>query len=102
MRSFAEFVDEKELLGKMLNRGLAKEGLQVRIGSEYFPELKEFSVVSSGFSVNGRPMGVLGILGPKRMPYERMMAIVDTVAKLMNQHLDRQGGPYLEGANDRE
>lgn len=90
LRNFAQFVDEKETLEKVLTRGLVNDGLQVRIGSEHFPELKDFSVVSSGFSYKGRPMGVLGILGPKRMQYERMMAIVGTVAKLMNQYLEGQ------------
>jgi heat-inducible transcriptional repressor len=97
MRNFAQFVDEKEALEEVLHRGLTQDGLQVRIGSEYFPELKDFSVVSSGFRVNGRPMGVLGILGPKRMPYDRMMALVDAVAKMMNKHADG-AGELLEGA----
>ena len=88
LRNFVQFVDEKEALGEMLTRGLTQEGLQVRIGSEYFPELKEFSVVSSGFHIKGRPMGVLGILGPKRMEYQRMMAIVNTVANLMNKFME--------------
>jgi heat-inducible transcriptional repressor len=88
MRNFAQFMDEKESLGQMLTRGLSQDGLQVRIGSEYFPELKDFSVVSSGFHVRGRPVGVLGILGPKRMQYERMMSIVNTVAQMVNQFLE--------------
>ncbi|MCG3203513.1 MAG: Heat-inducible transcription repressor HrcA [Elusimicrobia bacterium] len=88
LRNFAHFVDEKEALGAMLTRGLVEEGLQVRIGSEYFPEMKDFSVVSSGFQIRGRPMGVLGILGPKRMEYHRMMAIVNTVANIMNKLLE--------------
>lgn len=101
MRNFAQFVDEKEALGEVLTRGLTKEGLQVRIGSEYFPELKDFSVVSTGFSVNGRPVGVIGILGPKRMQYERMMSIVETVSKLMSQFLEGHQN-LLEDKNDHE
>ncbi len=93
MRSFAQLVDEKEALGEVLSRGLSQEGLQVRIGAE-LPELKEFSVISAGYRVNGRPVGVVGILGPKRMEYERMMAIVNTVAKLMNGYLE--GRPRLD------
>jgi len=92
MRRFAQLVDEKEVLGEVLSRGLTQEGLQVRIGAE-LPELKEFSVISAGYRVGGRPVGVIGILGPKRMEYERMMAIVNTVAKLMNGYLE--GSPRL-------
>jgi heat-inducible transcriptional repressor len=88
MRNFAQLVDEKEALGEVLMKGLNQQGIQVRIGSEYTPELKDFSVVSSTYQLNGRQVGILGILGPKRMQYERMMAIVDTVAKLMNGFLE--------------
>lgn len=88
MRNFAQLVDEKQALGEVLMKGLGSSGLQVRIGSEVRPEWKDFSVVSSGYHLNGRPVGVLGIVGPKRMEYERMMAIVNTVAKLVNRFLD--------------
>ncbi len=100
MRNFAQFVDEKEVLGEMLTRGLRQEGLQVRIGSEYFPELKDFSVVTSGFHVKGRPVGVLGILGPKRMQYDRMMAIVNTMAGLMNKFLEGEGHRLEDKSGD--
>jgi heat-inducible transcriptional repressor len=92
MRHFAQLVDEKEALGEVLVRGLNTAGLQVQIGSEVDPDLKDFSVVSSGYRVNGRPVGVLGILGPKRMEYERMMAIVNTVANLVNRFLEGPDG----------
>jgi transcriptional regulator of heat shock response len=46
-------------------------------------------------------VGVLGILGPKRMEYERMMAIVDTVAKLMNRVLEGNRD-FLEDRRGRE
>ena len=63
MRNFAQLVDEKEALGEVLSRGLDQEGLQVRIGSE-LPELKEFSVISAGYRVGGRPVG--GTSGTRR------------------------------------
>jgi heat-inducible transcriptional repressor len=88
MRHFARLVDEKETLGQVLNKELNKQGLQVRIGLETSPELKNFSVVSSSYEMNGRLVGVLGILGPKRMEYERMMAIVNMVAQLVNRALN--------------
>jgi heat-inducible transcriptional repressor len=87
MRHFAELVDEKQALGEVLTRELKSQGLQVKIGIESSPELKNFSVVSSSYEINGRRVGVLGILGPKRMEYERMMSIVNTVAQLVNRML---------------
>ncbi len=91
MRTFAHLVDEKEALGQVLARELSQKGLQVRIGAE-MPELKDFSVVSTGYSLNGRPVGIIGILGPKRMEYERMMSIVNTVANLMSGYFEGRGG----------
>lgn len=87
MQSFAQLIDEKKALGKLLNRELNDIGLKVKIGFKGSPALKDFSVVSTRYEVNGRPMGVLGILGPKRMEYERMMSIVDTVAHFVNELL---------------
>jgi len=88
MQQFAHLVDEKQALGNLLSKELKKNGLQVRIGSETSPELKNFSVVSSSYEINGRLVGVLGILGPKRMEYERMMSIVNAVAQLVNRVLE--------------
>jgi heat-inducible transcriptional repressor len=88
MRTFAQLVDEKEALGQVLIKELNKNGVQVKIGAEASPELKNFSVVSTCYNLKGRPVGVLGILGPKRMEYERMISIVDTVAGLVNRVLE--------------
>lgn len=96
MRNFAQIVDEKKLLAELLAKELTKQGLQVRIGSESSPELKDFSVVSSSYHMNGRPVGVVGILGPKRMEYQRMMSIVNAVAKLVNQVFENDKSPLLE------
>ncbi len=101
IRHFTQLVDAKQALSEVLSKGLRREGLQVRIGSEV-PELKDFSVVSSGYQLNGRPVGVLGILGPKRMEYARMMAIVNTVANLVNRFLDGSKDTLLENGSGNE
>ncbi len=102
MRSFAHLIDEKEALGEVLNRELNQKGVLVKIGIETSPELKDLSVVSTCYHVRGRPVGVLGILGPKRMEYERMMAIVETVAGIVNQFLDGSHNPILEEVRENE
>jgi heat-inducible transcriptional repressor len=102
MRTFAHLVDEKKLLGNVLNRELSKKGLEVKIGVESAPELKNLSVVSTCYQLHGRPMGVLGILGPKRMEYERMMSIVNSVANLVNRFLEGDESRFLEGKDAGE
>ncbi|OVE77452.1 hypothetical protein BVX98_02855 [bacterium F11] len=96
LRSFAYLVDKKEALAEVFNQELDRKGLQVRIGKEASPELKDFSVVSSSYRFRGRPVGVLGILGPKRMEYQRMMSIVSTVTELVNRFLHQHDRDLLE------
>jgi len=97
MRGLAQLIDEKRALTEILRRDLGQSGLQVKIGLEGVPELRDFSVVSTMYQFHGRPLGLLGILGPKRMEYERMVAIVNTVADLVNQFLNERGSRLLEG-----
>jgi heat-inducible transcriptional repressor len=54
--------------------------------------------VSSSYEVNGRQVGVLGILGPKRMEYSRMVALVDAVSRMVSQSLERMSGERDEDA----
>jgi len=96
MRNFARMVDQKKALMEILNREIDQQGLNVKIGLESAPELKDFSVVSSCYLMHGKPVGVLGILGPKRMEYERIMSIVNAVAEHVNEYLDAHGTPLLE------
>ena len=70
--------------------GAKSKGVVVRIGAENkSPGFRNLSVVSSSYTVNGRPVGLLGILGPKRMEYSRMVAVVDAVSRLVSQSLGR-------------
>jgi heat-inducible transcriptional repressor len=93
MRNFAQLVDEKEELGQVLTRKIGEGGLKIQIGKEAAPSLKDFSVVSTSYRAKGRPVGILGILGPKRMEYERMIAIVNSVASLVTGALEEFSGP---------
>lgn len=97
IRNFAQLVDKKQALAQIFYKELDKKGVQVRIGINRPPELKDLSVVSSSYTVRGRPLGVIGILGPKRMEYQRMMAIVNTVSELVNQFLTQSETDLLEG-----
>ena len=92
LNQLVHFMDTRRTLAEILSRELeaSKPGAHVKIGLEnQTPELKEFSVVSSTYAQAGRPVGVLGILGPKRMQYDKMIAIVNEVSHLLNQALDR-------------
>jgi heat-inducible transcriptional repressor len=68
------------------------EGVQIFIGEESgYKVLDECSVVTAPYSVNGKILGVLGVIGPTRMAYERVIPIVDMTAKLLGAALNQRG-----------
>ena len=52
--------------------------------------LDEFSVVTSPYESGGRVIGVLGVIGPTRMAYERVVPVVDITARLVTAALNRE------------
>lgn len=92
MRGLFRMIEEKRLLSSILNEQMKKGGMRVLIGEETREDaMKEMSVVSSTYKAGERVMGVLGILGPRRMEYPKMMAFVEFVGDLVNQVLSRSG-----------
>ncbi len=88
--------EERDGLVHVLRSRLAEgAGLSpvVLIGSESRePRFKEMSFVASQYSVGDKPAGVLGIIGPRRMPYSRLTAIVDYTANMVSRFLTRLAG----------
>lgn len=79
--------EQKELLAKVLGTRVARGGPFVTIGSEHAPELSGFTLVTSGYRF-GRLRGILGVIGPTRMPYEKVIAIVDYTSSLVTRMLE--------------
>ena len=83
-KNFVNILDEKELMADMLNSGFA-EDINVYIGEESNKdELKEFSIVTFKHKVNGKDLGTIGIIGPKRMDYSKVISVM----KYINQKLN--------------
>ncbi|MGH7411638.1 MAG: heat-inducible transcriptional repressor HrcA [Candidatus Methylomirabilis sp.] len=77
--------EEKSKLVKILDQCLARGGVRVIIGSESeIREMRELSLIASPYRSGEHVLGVLGIVGPKRIPYERMVALVDFTARLVS------------------
>lgn len=79
--------EQKELLAKVLGTRVVRGGPIVTIGSEHEPELAGFTLVTSGYR-SGRLRGILGVIGPTRMPYEKVIAIVDYTSSLVTRMLE--------------
>lgn len=86
-------IEEKRIILDIVRRLVKSEGVKVLIGREnLYPELKDFSVVSSTYKSGNKVVGALGIIGPKRMEYPKMVALVDFVARAVNNILNSEGG----------
>jgi heat-inducible transcriptional repressor len=73
----------------LLDRCMDSEGVQLFIGNESgYSVLDECSVVTSPYHVDGDLVGVLGVIGPTRMAYDRVIPIVDATARLLSAALE--------------
>ena len=87
---FEAFREKTELL-RILDQCLRTDGLQIFIGEESgFEVLDDCSVITAPYEREGEVLGVLGVIGPTRMAYDRVIPIVDVTARLLgaalNQH----------------
>jgi heat-inducible transcriptional repressor len=87
MRCLLKLTGDKDIIKNLFEKDLKQgPGVRVLIGSETScAELKNLSIVSSVYRNNDNSMGVLGIIGPKRMEYQKMMALVNAVSKMLNK-----------------
>lgn len=86
-RAFDLFEQKTQILHLLENSNRA-EGVQIYIGGEsQLLSVEELSVVSTPYQVNGKIVGTLGVIGPKRMPYEKMIQIVGITSKLVSNAL---------------
>jgi heat-inducible transcriptional repressor len=88
LRQMFEMFEQKTGLMQLLDVSSKAGGVQIFIGGESsLVPLDEMSVVTAPYEVNGRIVGTLGVIGPTRMAYERVIPIVDITAKLLSNAL---------------
>lgn len=88
IRRLFDMFEQKTSLMQLLDLSQQAEGVQIFIGSESeVSPLDECSVVTAPYQVNGEIVGTLGVVGPTRMAYERVVPIVDITAKLLSNAL---------------
>lgn len=92
-RLFDAFSQKRDLLD-LLDRSIEASGVQIFIGEESgFQILDDCSVVASPYVVDDEVVGVLGVIGPKRMAYDRVVPVVDITAKLLSTILNSRAEP---------
>lgn len=86
---FRAFEQKKDIL-HLMERCIDADGTQVYIGEESgYEVLDDYSIITTPYQVGGAKVGVLGVIGPTRMPYERVIPLVDITARLLSAALDR-------------
>jgi heat-inducible transcriptional repressor len=87
LRGLIELTERRDLLNTVLGERIGSEGLKITIGTEHSdPALTQFTVVTSEYRVRNL-RGVVGVIGPTRMPYERVIALVETTSTLVSEFL---------------
>ena len=88
LRELFDLFEQRSSLVRLLDISNRAEGVQIFIGGESgIAPLDECSVIAAPYSVDGRIVGSVGVIGPTRMAYERVIPIVDITARLLSSAL---------------
>jgi heat-inducible transcriptional repressor len=91
LRRLFDLFDQKTTILHLLDLSQRAHGVQIYIGGESgVAPLDECSVITAPYEVNGQVIGTLGVIGPTRMAYERVIPIVDITAKLLSNAMSQQ------------
>jgi heat-inducible transcriptional repressor len=90
LKQLLELFERKTSLVQILDVSLHGQGVQIFIGGESgFSAPDDVSVVTSPYKVDGEVVGTVGVIGPTRMAYDRVIPIVDVTAKLLSSALSQ-------------
>lgn len=91
LRHAFELFEQKTQLMRLLDVSSQAEGVRIFIGGEsQIVPFEELSVVSAPYEVDGQVVGTLGVIGPTRMAYDRMIQIVDITSRLVSNALSHK------------
>jgi heat-inducible transcriptional repressor len=91
LRRAFDLFEQKAQLVRLLDVSAQAEGVRIYIGGEsQMVPMQELSVVSAPYEVDGQVVGTLGVIGPTRMAYDRMIQIVDITSKLVSNALSHK------------
>ena len=91
LRKLFDVFNEKQAILDLLDKSLEAQGVQIFIGQESgYQALDQCSIVTTSYSADDEVLGVLGIIGPTRMAYDRIIPMVDVTAKLLGAVLNQR------------
>ena len=91
LRRMFDLFEQKTQLMRLLDGSSRADGVRIYIGGEsQVVPFEELSVVSAPYEINGQVVGTLGVIGPTRMAYDRMIEIVDITSRLVSSALSQK------------
>ena len=91
LRRLFDMFEQKTQLMRLLDVSSRAEGVRIYIGGEsQVVPFEELSIVSAPYEVDGQLVGTLGVIGPTRMAYDRMIQIVDITSRMISQALSQK------------
>ena len=90
LKKLLHLIEEKKVLRGIMERSLDKDGVHTLIGEEISEsEVSGCSIVTSSYKMGNKKVGVLGIIGPTRMDYEKVVPLVDYTGKVVSDFLTK-------------
>jgi len=91
LRRMFDLFEQKTQLMRLLDTSSRAEGVRIYIGGEsHVVPFEELSVVSAPYEIDGKVVGTLGVIGPTRMAYDRMIEIVDITSRMVTHVLSHK------------
>jgi len=96
-REFLNILDEKEILCRLLGYPIENGGIKIQIGTENtMHEMKDCSLVTTTYSLGNKVIGSLGVIGPTRMEYSRVISSLSFIRKKINEQIQKLLGESLD------
>lgn len=88
IRNMLSIIEQEDMLSNMMTRNAKESDITIKIGSEIkHKKIKDCSIVMSRYDMLGQSLGTISIIGPTRMTYSKVTAVVDTVSKTLREIL---------------
>ncbi|PRR77251.1 Heat-inducible transcription repressor HrcA [Clostridium liquoris] len=87
-KNFLSLIDNKDKIKNLIN---SSDSITIKIGEENFIEdAKDCTVISAVYSLKDKPLGTIGVIGPTRMPYSKVISILEEIVNEVNNILNNE------------
>jgi len=89
--ALVQLIEQKKHLARLIEKDLRSElKTTISIGREHhIPELEDLSLIRTCYKIDDAPIGVIGIIGPKRMEYEKMISLVNFISDMLSKSMNK-------------